>query len=39
MSITVNDGEITGTLSVHAGTRDVWNHSLHGGLVEMSEPS
>jgi hypothetical protein len=36
---TVRDGEITGMLSVHAGTGDVWYHSWHGDFVEMSEHS
>lgn len=34
---TVEDGEITGMLSVHASTGDVWFHSWHDDFVEMSE--
>ncbi len=34
---TVRDGEITGMLSVHASTGDVWYHSWHDDFVEMSE--
>ncbi len=36
---TVDDGEITGMLSVHATTGEVWYHSWHGDFVEMSEHS
>ncbi len=36
---TVRDGEITGMLSVHARSGDVWFHSWHGDFVEMSEHS
>lgn len=36
---TVMDGEITGMLSVHGATGDVWYHSWHAGFVEMSEHS
>ncbi len=36
---TVRDGEITGMLSVHAVTGDVWYHSWHGDFAEMSEHS
>jgi hypothetical protein len=36
---TVRNGEITGMLSVHAVTGDVWYHSWHGDFVEMSEHS
>lgn len=34
---TVRDGEVTGMLSVHGTTGDVWYHSWHAGFVEMSE--
>lgn len=36
---TVRDGEITGMLSVHDTTGDVWYHSWHDDFVEMSEHS
>ncbi|MBN9151154.1 MAG: hypothetical protein KF739_00940 [Cryobacterium sp.] len=36
---TVRNGDITGMLSVHAVTGDVWYHSWHGDFVEMSEHS
>jgi len=36
---TEKDGEITGMLSVHDTTGDVWFHSWHEGFVEMSEHS
>lgn len=34
---TMRDGEITGMLSVHASTGNVWPHSWHGDFIEMSE--
>ncbi len=34
---TLRDGEITGMISVHASTGDVWYHSWHDDFVEMSE--
>jgi len=34
---TVKDGKITGMISVHATTGEVWPHSWHDDFVEMSE--
>lgn len=34
---TVADGEVTGMLSVHAVTGEVWYHSWHGRFVAMAE--
>lgn len=34
---TLRDGEITGMLSVHGSTGDVWLHTWHGTFIEMVE--